>query len=699
MGYRWLSVLLAVFCSSTACLDREVYYDRPTGIGPAAARRSEGQPFVNTRDVLLVVDDSISMVDKHRVLRESLARANLHVTGCSDVSFVGGNPVFGASSPPEDGRCPEGTTLTNLLGLSPSAVITSSVGAGGIACQDQVSGARPLPEVPEEEVQASEVLHSQWYAQLGYLGETGCGYEAPLEAMYRFLVDPEPPLLITTTEGDSNVVSRAEGIDQAVLDAREKFLHPVSQLVILFLSDEDDCSVRDSERAWKVGAPAGLARATAVCESSPNDVCCRSCDTEESVPPAGCAALAEDPVCSTTPTWAVAEDPANLRCFKQKQRFGEDWLFPLKRYTDALTQPTITTRSGRVVDNPLFAHGRTPDMISVLALTGVPWQLLVTQESLDDDAIMQYLTPEQLEKSGVWSKLLGDLEPAIPIDPHLIASIEPRAGLAHPGDPLDPIHGHEVTGSSADDLQYSCIFELPEPRPCAPGQFCDCPPGAEVLSPLCRATDGSYGDMQRFAKAYPPPRMLEFLRSLGPRGRLGSICPRQLKDPSRAGFGYTDAALTLDRTAWDLSCFHPPLPVKEDGIPKCKLLELHEGNFDCEAAGRTTENGPFAEAMRLDLRVDLRKRQTPTIVCELPRLPGNPKDPSSPAFACAHELHPVLDGQVGYCYIDADLKIGNPSLVDFCVDKPSHRRRVRLIPQNLPLPGTSTLLVCDYRNP
>ena len=35
---------------------------------------------------------------------------------------------------------------------------------------------------------------------VGAVGEHGCGYEAPLEAMYRFLVDPEPPVSVTLVD-------------------------------------------------------------------------------------------------------------------------------------------------------------------------------------------------------------------------------------------------------------------------------------------------------------------------------------------------------------------------------------------------------------------------------------------------------------------------------------------------------------------
>ena len=51
-------------------------------------------------------------------------------------------------------------------------------------------------------------------------GEAGCGYEAPLEAWYRFLIDPAPPQQTVV----DNLVSRPQGIDRELLAQRAQFL-------------------------------------------------------------------------------------------------------------------------------------------------------------------------------------------------------------------------------------------------------------------------------------------------------------------------------------------------------------------------------------------------------------------------------------------------------------------------------------------
>lgn len=69
--------------------------------------------------------------------------------------------------------------------------------------------------------------------------ELGCGYEMPLEATYRFLVDPEPYEALVEEDG----LLVESGVDQAILEQRAAFVRPDSFLGIVLLSDEDDCSL------------------------------------------------------------------------------------------------------------------------------------------------------------------------------------------------------------------------------------------------------------------------------------------------------------------------------------------------------------------------------------------------------------------------------------------------------------------------
>jgi len=73
-------------------------------------------------------------------------------------------------------------------------------------------------------------------------------------------------------------------------------------------------------------------------------------------------------------------------------------------------------------------------------------------------------------------------------------------------------------------------------------------------NPLCYDSEtGTYDEVQRYAKAYPAPRMLEVLRGVSCPGDgvctdqavVASICPRQLLDPSAPDYGYRPVVRAL----------------------------------------------------------------------------------------------------------------------------------------------------------
>src|SRR5690606_27766678 len=139
----------------------------------------------------------------------------------------------------------------------------------------------------------------------------------------------------------------------------------------IFLTDEDDCSVADTQDGFFMRDDAVRHRGTAACSSDPQSSCCRSCGSEEDSPPEGCDELSRDASCLLGELDVTFDDP-NVRCFDQRRRFGETYLFPVERYIRGLTSPTIVDGRGEAVPNPLYADGRTPDMVHVALLAGVP---------------------------------------------------------------------------------------------------------------------------------------------------------------------------------------------------------------------------------------------------------------------------------------------------------------------------------------
>ena len=103
---------------------------------------------------------------------------------------------------------------------------------------------------------------------IGGVGFSGCGYEAPLEAFYRFLVEPTPHALVTVQNGTAVLT----GVDQTVLDQRAAFLRPDSAVLIVVVTDEDDCSIIDGGQNYLAaqlaagGVPFQLPRARSECE-------------------------------------------------------------------------------------------------------------------------------------------------------------------------------------------------------------------------------------------------------------------------------------------------------------------------------------------------------------------------------------------------------------------------------------------------
>src|SRR5690606_7993135 len=94
----------------------------------------------------------------------------------------------------------------------------------------------------------AELFIEQVRAHVEAIGSDGCEYPAPLEAWYRFLVDPSPPLEIVVDSHGHSQAREEDGeilIDRELLRQREAFLSPEGELHIVAISDQDDCSLMD----------------------------------------------------------------------------------------------------------------------------------------------------------------------------------------------------------------------------------------------------------------------------------------------------------------------------------------------------------------------------------------------------------------------------------------------------------------------
>jgi hypothetical protein len=324
------------------------------------------------------------------------------------------------------------------------------------------------------------------------VGQVGCGYESQLESWYRFLADPEPYEAITVVDNKVALM----GVDSVLLAQRADFLRPDSLLAILMVTDEDDCSIKEVGQFFYAaqlkslnGMAFHLPRPRVECLANPNDPCCLSCGQSQGSCPTDPSCLDGNMVVKPL---TDLEDPTNLRCFDQKRRFGIDFLYPIDRYTTALTSKKVPNRTGELVPNPIFSDLNPTDnskvirdsgLVFLAGIVGVPWQDIARKA---DDLTEGFKDADELVASNTWSVILGEPSQYVPpSDPHMIASISPRSGsnpitgdaIVPPGQgAVNPINGSEYTIPAKDDLQYACIFPLAAPRDCSDPSivFCDC---------------------------------------------------------------------------------------------------------------------------------------------------------------------------------------------------------------------------------
>lgn len=536
-------------------------------------------------------------------------------------------------------------------------------------------------------------------------------------------------------------------LDETLLAQRRAFLRDDSLVAIIMLTDENDCSMQVGNQTWVVAAiddSRPMFRGSSTCEEDPNDKCCYSCPLG---PPDGCAA---DPICNADAANGVLQnrlpanqDGQNLRCFQQKRRFGVDFLYPTQRYVNALSNleicwndlelETDNCAAADIRPNPLYQGGRLPSLVFLGGIVGVPWQAIASETDADGRPLAQgqlrFQNAVELEENGTWAQILG--EPGVrwnperpevpgvpgtpPALPQMIESEFARPGV-QPGNPingreystLDDV-GTQNTADTPDDLQYACIFPLAQPRDCTQRdpntEQCDCYQG-ELDRPLCEQTPGMSqpGTTQYWAKAYPGGRHLEVLREYGPNSIVASICARNVTDQDASDFGYRPAiAAIVDRLKEQLGdrCLPRSLDLADDGTVACNLVETipqpPSGECECDENFARRQPDPVLDAVvRAQLATE---RGGPcgsadpncqqACLCEVLQVQQVTSNPGNALDVCRQEEDAA--GVEGWCYVDADLNLGNPALVANC--PATQRRLLRFVGRGLQ-PNTTTFVAC-----
>jgi hypothetical protein len=569
---------------------------------------------------------------------------------------------------------------------------------------------KPAPNVsvaPDE-----GALEVDFQSLVSGVQEYGCGLEGQLESWYRFLVQPDPWESIGKARANTLDRVGLQGVDAVLLKQRKDFLRPDSLVAVIMLTDEEDSwsdPLALDGRGWITrtqSVPSPLAhdfgtmpRATSACATDPTSPACTSCMFGGKIPGTN-TPIADDPECKKG-FYAKSEDQLNVRYTNDmKRRYGFDPQFPIQRYVDGLRSKKVPNRDGEhpggagpyVGDanctNPLFAKElpdgtdpnpaklcgltvgpRAPDQVFFAVIGGVPWQLLAEDGSDPKSAFKASLSDAD------WKKILGK-NPATfdgdGIDPHMIESIAPRAGLPPPSasNTADPISGREwdtkLVNEVGLDLQYACTFELPTPKDCTDPSHkgaCDCVgtatgPGG---SPLCNGTTQVRG------KAYPTVRELRVARGLGDHGVVGSLCARNVKDKSASDYGYRPAVRAIvDRLKKELGvqCLPRALSPQSDGTVACLVLVEGTG-LVCDPTKGLREPEPAVaqnyRARKLEERRKLDPNATVGDLCEMVQVPA----PQYQNGTCEGGATP------GWCYVTGGAANGCTQAVRFAAPVPS----------------------------
>jgi len=222
-------------------------------------------------DLLFMIDNSSSMADKQNILADAVPNLVDQLIEPRCIDPATGRTVGNAMN----GVCIVGERTFEPVKDIHIGVITSSLGnhgAGGV-CEDALdvslgrsdphnddrahllargSGGVPVPTFQTKGflnynpgvaggLVTSADVATPFKEMVRGVGQHGCGYEASLEAVYRFLVDPEPydTIRIDSIFGGHGIAV-LNGVDEALLKQRADFLRPDSLVSVVLVTDEND---------------------------------------------------------------------------------------------------------------------------------------------------------------------------------------------------------------------------------------------------------------------------------------------------------------------------------------------------------------------------------------------------------------------------------------------------------------------------
>lgn len=189
-------------------------------------------------DFLIVMDTSNSMAEE----QQSLARQIPRVVAALKSGDVDGDgtpeaePIsdlhVGVVTP--DLGSGDNAVGSCRLGVGDDGILRSTSGSSDPSCAGLNLDPPFLAFTPEDSLRAVQEFEDNWSC-LVRAGTGGCGFEQPLEAVLKALTPASSPLRFW-----NDSLGQDDGPNRG-------FLREDSLLVLLLISDEDDCSARDTD--------------------------------------------------------------------------------------------------------------------------------------------------------------------------------------------------------------------------------------------------------------------------------------------------------------------------------------------------------------------------------------------------------------------------------------------------------------------
>ncbi len=679
VGGAWTATALTLGAAGTGCLARPVGQQPPTT--KVNFTSTVSQQAVDKVDLLFAIDNSASMGDKQEILADAVPDLIKGLLKPRCVDSEGKPHPGGATADPAgnknnrylcpDNYEPEFKPVTDMH----IGIVSSSLGNfGGDVCPANIARTNdrghlinykkgttepiqkatpgnflswfpqaeenndpkrhPTPENPIRTIEGEDGLTANFSELVRGVDQTGCGLEAQLESVYRFLIQPDP--WDTIKLDDFRQADLGDGVDIEVLQQRANFLRPDSLVAIIMLTDEDDSSADPlaiggqgwafmaknfpGSQVFRGGQGQGTTapRGTKACETDPGSEDCTSCGfaslCDASQP--SCQKIKQDPNCATSPVkdktgagfdgyFGPTDDELNVRFHRMKERYGIDPQYPLKRYVDGFTKFRVPDRKAEHVTK-VGANGRreianytsTPKCTNPLFAAKLPRETgdelcSLPRSTRSPDLIffavvggvphqLLHFDPNDPEKSRItnddWVKILGR-DPAnfdfSGIDPHMIQSVQPRtaAGLKGADLPRGENGDDPINGREWNTGKADLQYACTFKLPTPR----ECPQGEASCD--CGGDPSStnpplcgQGNQQVRAKAYPTTRELQVVRALGDQGVVSSLCPIQLDDPTSPTYGYRPAvASIIDRLKNALTTQCLPQKLREDNADTQKV--------------------------------------------------------------------------------------------------------------------------------